>query len=79
MSKGTLYIEGIERQIYRYKRLFMKKLPLFVTFLRGKGFGALPEGQKERARAVFGALLSLHRVGELMDGFFGDTGQHFLT
>jgi len=76
---GKVCEEGMERQIYRYKKRFMEKLPLFVTFLRGKGFGAFPEGRKERAQVIFGALSSLHQAGELMDSFFSGTGQHFLA
>ena len=77
---GRLYSESMARQIYRYKRRFVDKRVMFVTFLRGRGtFQTMPSEPKEKINTIFNALVSLHQHRNLADAFLTDTGQHFLA
>jgi hypothetical protein len=69
----------LKEQIYFYKRRFLEKINLFITFLRGKGIGKLSSEPKERAIEIFDALYTLHRAKELLTSFFKDTSKHFMA
>jgi hypothetical protein len=76
---GKLYREGLKEQIRFYRRRFLEKANLFITFLRGKGIGEISSEPKERAIEIFDALYSMHREKELLTSFFKDTSKHFMA
>ena len=68
----------VKRRAYIFLSRFVRLESLWITFLRGRGFGDFPTEKKERTVKIYTALQELHESKNLIAGFFQETGQHFM-
>jgi hypothetical protein len=79
IQKIRISLEERRRRAYALLRRFREAESLWLVFLRAKGFLDFPDDKKERDVKIFSALLEIHRSGELLSGFFKETGRHFMS
>jgi len=71
--------ESMWRRAYAYRRRFVRKETLWLTFLRERGFGEIPPGRTERFREMLAELNRLFGQGKLLCAFHASTGRHFMA
>lgn len=71
--------EELKRQAYIYLKRFARLESLWLFFLRGKGFGSLPQDRKERRAKIFVALLEQYGNKAFAANFLAETGRHFMA
>jgi hypothetical protein len=69
----------MRRRAYAFLQRFVRSENLWLVFLRGAGFGGLPEDKKKRRLKIFTALLKVYHNGNLLSSFFQATGRHFMS
>ena len=69
----------LKRRAYAYLKRFAELENLWLSFLRAKGFGDFPTDKTDSIVKIFTALLEHHKNGDLLAGFFKETGRHFMS
>ena len=74
-------LERIAMNRYAYAILsrFVQLEPLWLTYMRGRGFGDFPIAQKARTVKIFTAILKLYENKNFIPSFFMETGCHFMS
>ena len=72
-------LTDIKRYAYAILSRFVQLEALWLTYLRGQGFGDFPVAQKARTVKIFTAILKLHERKIFIPSFFKETGRHFMS